>query len=295
MNRAWIVTALTATALLTGCTTYAKPDTALKGVSYTGGEWDSKAFLKCVEPGSNESVDNGGDTYYYPVGTRRWTFGNTPGADSGPILVSTNNNVELIQGGTITFNLDTSCEPYTDKTGRVWPGGKLQMFHDTIGRSAGAFFGEESTQVPDGWRNVLGAYLGGPGNRVMDAAGGNYTWQQLYTDKKSVDDFIAKVKTDLPGQLSALTGGENFFTIIDIQLDKPDLPGPLKDAQTAAEVEKKNQETAKSTQQVAQEFPGGPQAYQVWQQAEANRKETEAKAQCLATGKCNIVVAGVSG
>lgn len=297
MNRRRLTLAATAAMAvlgLTACSTYATPDTALKGLAYTGGSWDSKAFQKCIEPGSNEVIDNGGSTFYYPVGIRTWTFSNTSGADSPPITVSTSNNQELLQSGTITFELNTDCNKYVDTRGREWPGGPLQSFHDTIGRSANAFFDDESTVVPQGWRDTLGKFLGGPVNTSMDLKGGEYTWEGLYTDPAKVDEWIKKVQADMPAQLSALTGGEQYFKIISIRLDKPQLPGPLKAQFEQAEVDRKARENAAANQAAAGNFPGGPEAQQAWRSREAEIARVQAEADCLANAQCpkTIVVTG---
>lgn len=285
-----IIAAVAVAAGLSGCTSYATPDPSQVGLAYTGGGWDSKAFQRCIAAGGNEAIDNGGSTFYYPQGTRTWVFGTTPGADSGPILVSTKNNQELVQGGTITFTLNTSCERYTDAQGVEWPGGQLQAFHDKVGRSAGAYFGDDSTQVPQGWRDTLGKFLGGPANRSMDLQGGNYTWESLYTDPAAVNNWIAAVKADIPAKLKDLSGGDEYFRIVDIQLDKPDLPGPLKAQFERAEVDRKDRENTAANQSAASNFPGGPAAQQEWRAREADIARTEGEAKCLAEGRCNIVV-----
>lgn len=281
--------ALPAALLLAGCTTYAQPDTALRGVSYTGGEWESKAFNRCVEPGANETVDTGGATYYYPITVRTWDFSRRPGADSGPIMVSTKNNQELAVGGTITMRLVADCAPYTDKQGVLWPGGKLQKFHDEIGRSKGAFFGEESTQIPQGWRDTLSLYLGGPAERTMDTIGGNYDWQQLYSDPAVVKAFTDQAKQQIPGAISSITGGENYFEIIDIQIDKPDVSGELKAQMERAEADALARDNASAEQQFIAQFPGGAQAYQAWKDQRSRAQLQDAMARCFNEARCNAV------
>lgn len=271
--------------LLTGCSTYATPDTSSIGLAYTGGSWDNKYFQKCVPPGGNVAIDNGGDTSYYPVGTRTWAFGGGPGYDSGPILVSTSNNQELVVSGLITFTLDTDCTPWTDGAGKMWPGGRIQKFHETIGRSKGAAFGEDSTVVPQGWRDVLTLFLGGPANRVMDTAGGTVTWQQLYSDAGTVTSFQKTVTDDLPAKIKDATGGDEFFHIISVQIDKPTVPDALRvqlEAQQAAILE---QDTAGQKRAFQESWPGGITGYQAFQRQEAETR-------CLNEGRCPVVVPG---
>lgn len=272
-----------------GCSTYAQPDTALRGVSYTGGEWESKQFLRCVEPGANEAVDNGGSTYFYPITSRTWDFSNRLGADSPPIQVSTSNNQELAVSGTITFTLVTDCTEYTDEDGKLWPGGKLQKFHDTIGRSKGSFFGEESTVIPQGWRDMLAIYLGGPAERVMDTTGGGVTWQALYSDAATVSNFTKSVKDSVPAAIKSLTGGEVYFDITDIQIDKPTVGPALKTELENAERAALAQGTANAEKAFAVSFPGGLAGYQSYKTQIANENLANAQAECLRSGKCTSV------
>lgn len=273
--------------LLAGCTSYATPDTSSIGLAYTGGSWDAKTFQKCVNPGGNEAIDNGGDTAYYPVGTRTWAFGNGPGYDSGPILVSTSNNQELVVSGLITFTLDTDCTPWTDGATppKLWPGGKIQKFHETIGRSKGAFFGSDSTQVPQGWRDVLALFLGGPANRVMDTAGGTVTWQALYSDAAAVNTFTQKVTDDLPAKIKDATGGDEFFHIISVGIDKPTVPDALRAQLEAQQVAILEQDTAGQKRAFQEQWPGGISGYQAFQRQEAETR-------CLNEGRCPVVVPG---
>lgn len=296
MKRTMVAAALVAGGtLLTGCSTYATPDTNLKGVSYTGGEWDSKSFLRCIEPGANEAVDNGGATFYYPTNIRQFDFSTRPGADAPPINVSTSNNQELSVGGTISLRIVTDCTPFTDANGKNWPGGKLQKFNDEIGRGRGAFFGEESTVIPQGWRDMLGTFMGGPTERVMDNVGGGYTWQQLYSDKTLTDQFTAKVKEQIPAAISSLTGGEIYFEIIDIQVDKPNVSGALKAQMEASEAQILAQQTATSEQAFIAGFPGGATGYAAWQEQKSVQALRDAQARCYNEARCNAVPVGVSG
>lgn len=275
-----------------GACAYATPDTASIGLSYTGGSFESKAFDKCVSPGRRETSDWGGDVYYYPVGNRTWDFSTRPGADSPPFLVSTKNNQELIVSGTIVFRLVTDCSEYKDAQGKVWPGGKIQKFHDTIGRSKGAFFGEDSTQVPAGWVASLGLYLGGPSERAMDATGGNYTWQDLYSKPEVVAAFVDAVVRDIPSRVKDATGGEVYFEIVSVQLDKPTVPDALKKELEATEASILAQSRANQDKAFAESFPGGLSGYAAYKQQQAQADLAAAQARCLDAGKCTSVPFG---
>lgn len=291
-SRNWIwrlAVAALAVLALAGCSTYATPDTSSIGLAYTGGSYDDKYFEKCVPAGGNTAIDNGGDTAYYPQGTRTWAFG-VAGGDGPAIGVSTK-NMELATSGLITFTLDTSCTAWNDGKdgvgGKDWPGGKIQKFHETIGRSkAAAFPSGDSTQVPQGWKDVLAVYLGGPADRVMDTTAGDYTWQELYTQPAKVTAFTDKVAKDLPDKIKDATGGDSFFNIISVQINKPALPGPLLDEMNRKQQELQAQETEEQKRAFIASWPGGPAGYQAFQA----QQETDARILCLSQGRCPVVV-----
>lgn len=278
--------AVVLTLVTAGCA-FATPDTSQVAIDYTGGPFEGQEFNKCVDPGIRDQTNLFGYVYYYPAGTRTWDFSNRPGADSPPILVSTSNNQELIVSGTITFTLDTSCEEYTDAAGTVWPGGKLQKFNDTIGRGKGAYFGEDSTQIPQGWRDVLGLYLGGPAERAMDSTGGGFTWQDLYSRQDVAAQFTEAVTAQIPTLLSEQTGGENFFEIISIQIDKPTVPDALRNELQSREAALLSQATANDQLAFANGFPGGLSGYQAY-------LEQQARTKCYNDGRCIYVPDGVA-
>lgn len=280
-----IAAATMTTVALAGCTTYALPDTSSVGLAYTGGSWDSKAYQKCIPAGGNEAIDNGGDTAYYPQGTRTWAFGQAGG--DGPAIAVSTKNQELSVSGLITFTLDTTCTEWTDAAGKVWPGGPLQKFHETIGRSKGAEFTEDSTIVPQGWKDTLALFLGGPADRVMDITAGDYTWQQLYTDPVKAKAFTKTVADALPAQIKDATGGDTYFNIIAVQINKPTLPQALLDEMQLKEKELLAQETEAQKVAFQNSWPGGQVVYQEW----ARRN---AETNCLDSGKCTLVPAGMS-
>ena len=264
-----------ATVGLTGCSV-ADPDTSQLVLHYTGGPFSSQAFANCTAPGTR-SVDGPGDFhFYYPAGQRTFTFRSAPeneaapapGADAPAIRVSTRNQTELVVQGTITFTLNPSCEPYTDSTGRQWPGGKLQKFHDTIGRQHVAYADTGGVPQPAGWSSVLALYVGGPAERAMDNAGLAFEWQQLYSDAASKDAWTADVESRLP-QLIADQAGDDLFLINNIQLDKPGVPAGLRAELENNQAAQLRNQTAQVDQQAASRFPGGLAAYQDYQRHQA--------------------------
>jgi hypothetical protein len=278
--------ALAATATLAACS-YATPDTSSKGLSYTGGEWESKVFNKCVDPGGNEREDWGGYTAFYPVGVITWDFSMRPGAESGPLLVSTSNNQEMIQSGTVSLRLLADCSEWTDETGKVWPGGILQKWHEDIGQRNGAAFTEDSSVIPAGWIAALGKFVGAPAERAMDQTGGKYTWQDLYSNVAIQGKFAEEVKALLPDKIKAATGGTMYFEIISVELDKPTVPDALRNELVATEASILAQGRATQDSAFAESFPGGLPGYQAFLRQQAETK-------CLNDGRCTLVPAGAA-
>lgn len=286
-RRAAVALAGAALALSMAACSYATPDTSSIGLSYTGGEWDSKTFDNCVPAGGNTREDWGGYTAYYPVGVITFDFSDRPGAETGPLLVSTSNNQEIVQAGTVSLRLKTDCTSYTDPAGRTWPGGTLQKWHEEIGQRNGAAFTEDSSQIPPGWIAALGKFVGAPTERALDQAGGGFTWQQLYSDVDVQRRFVETVTAELPERMKASTGGELYFEIISVELDKPTVPDSLRAELTAREAAILSQQTASDQLTFANSFPGGLPGYQAY-------LEQQARIKCLNDGKCQFIPAGAS-
>lgn len=299
MNRrriALAAVAAVATVGLTGCSTYARPDTSSIGLMYSGGDYDVKEFQGCVQPGQNKAEDWSGKTSYYPTGVITVDFAARPDAEMPPIGVSTKNNQEIIQSGTISVRLQgLDCSPYTDKNGKVWPGGKLQKFHEEVGQRNGAEFTADSTQRPAGWIPVLITFVGAPTERSLDQAGGVYDWQKIYGDAQTQTDFGAEAKRLLPEKLAAAAGGEQYFDVLDVQLDKPTVSGALKDQMERAEADALARQNAAADQTFIATFPGGSAAYEAWkaQQSEARLKDSMAR--CFDENRCNAVPVPAAG
>jgi len=266
---------------VTGCSV-ADPDTSQVVLHYTGGAFSSQQFEYCTQPGIREIGGAGDFDFYYPAGQRTYVFSERPGADAPPIRVSTKNQTELIVRGAITFTLNPDCRAFTDATGREWKGGKLQKFHDTIGRQNTAYAGSGGEAMPGGWKNVLNIYVGAPAERAMDNAGIGFNWQDLYSNVDSKNAWTKAVEDKLP-QLIKDQAGDDLFLINNIQLDKPDVPDSLRAELENNQAAGLRQQTAQTDQQAAQSFPGGLAAYQDYQQKQAINK-------AIAEGRVNPLI-----
>jgi hypothetical protein len=298
LSRRWSVVGgvLLAIAVLSGCSTYARPDTSSIGLMYSGGDYDVKTFQGCVLPGDNIAEDWGGSTAYYPTGVITVDFAARPDSEMGPIGVSTSNNQEIIQSGTTSIRLQgLDCKPYTDATGKVWPGGKLQKFHEEVGQRNGAAFGADSSQRPSGWVPVLITFVGAPTERSLDQAGGVYPWQDIYGKADIQGAFAKEAIRLLPEKLAAAAGGEQYFDVLSVELDKPQVSGALKDQMERAEADALARTNAQADQDFIATFPGGAPAYQAWKDQQSDARLKDSMSRCFDEGRCNAVPVGPGG
>ena len=292
MKKATAITAMVVIAFgASGCSV-ADPDTSQIVLHYSGGAFSSQQFEYCTQPGIRSTGGSGDFDFYYPAGQRTYVFSDRPGADAPPIRVSTKNQTELIVRGAITFTLNPSCEPYTDSTGREWKGGKLQKFHDTIGRQNTAYADSGGDPMPDGWKSVLNIYVGAPAERAMDNAGIGFPWQDLYSNVDAKNAWTKAVEDRLP-QLIKDQAGDDLFIINNIQLDKPDVPDSLRAELENNQAAALRQQTAQTDQQAAQNWPGGLAAYQDYQQKQAiNKAISEGRVNPLIVPQGSPVIVG---
>lgn len=276
---------------LAGCSV-AAPSSDQVVLHYSGGAFSSQNFIECLAPGELAYDGPGDYHFYYPAGQRTFTFSDAEGADAPPIRVSTRNQTELIVRGTVTFTLNPDCTPYTDATGKQWPGGKLQKFHDTIGRQVTAYAEDGGVAQPGGWATALKLYVGGPAERAMDQAGLGYDWQKLYSDVATKNEWTDQVEKMLP-ELIRAQAGDDLFLINNIQLDKPDVPDTLRAELENNQAATLRQQTAQTDQRAATEFPGGLAAYQEYQRQQAITKAiTEGKVNPLIIPQGSPIIAG---
>jgi hypothetical protein len=259
---------------LAGCST-ADPNPSEIGLRYNGGPFSGQEFLNCIAPGSRQVNGPNSQYFYYPFGTRTYNFAGgvnapAPGADEGAILVNTKNNVQMVVTGSITFRLNDSCTPYTDSNGHFWPGGMLQKFHDTIGRSHAMFAGDSNADFAGNttWGQGLNLFLGGPAGKALNNAGLAYNWQDLNSNLDVRNKFVAAAEADIK-TLITQQAGDDFFLIQNVQVDQPQPPPNLIDQMTNLQAQQLQNQTAQQTQQLAANWPGGINGYQDYLQKQA--------------------------
>jgi hypothetical protein len=261
------LTCLTALALvLTGCS-IANPTSSEVSLQYGAGPFDSRKFVECETDRDVSDVND--DHYYYPSGQRDFTFGESDGIDSAPLTSTTQDAQEIKVTGTVKFTLNTDCAEFTDPTGKVWPGGKLQMFHELIAYKYDAAPTDGGEQMKEGWTALLRNYVGAALDRATDNEALKYPWQKLYTDAPSKAQWERDVLDQLPEVLKSLTQGVDLITINSVLLQKPGIQEALVQGLTEKQAAQLRSEAAEVDKQAAANFPGGIPGYQAYQQQQA--------------------------
>lgn len=234
-----------------------------KALEYEGGSFDGKNYVACYDTGTHEYPGAGNTFAYYPTGQRDFTFSNAKDArsDMAALTVTTKDNQELIVNGTVKLTLNTDCKEFKDPTGKVWPGGRLQMFHELIGKKYGANNTEGDQPQGDGWGDMLQNYVGAALDSAMDTAALNYNQLALYSDSEVKREWQADVKKALPEILRQLTQGVDMFTINTVLVQKPTVRGKISDALTEKQAAVLRGDAAEIDVKAAKSFPGGYIAY----------------------------------
>lgn len=271
MNRrlATIATLSTLAVTLTACS-IANTNGGEAALHYEDG-WlaEGKAYEFCVPPNTYETGGVHDRNLYYPAGQRDFTFSNNKGADSAALSSATKDSQEITVTGTVKFTLNTDCSEFKDPTGKVWPGGKLQFFHELIGLKYTAFNEEGGQPTNDGWAQMLTNYLGAAIDRAADNEALKYNLLALYSNAETKADWERDVLDQLPDTLKSLTQGVDLFTINSVLLQKPGVAPKIKDGLTEQQAAKLRAQAVQIDKDAAANFPGGINAYQQYQQQQA--------------------------
>lgn len=267
--------------LVTGCS-IANTTASEVALQYGAGVLDSRTFVACIPAATREINDVADDHYYYPAGQRDFTFSNQDGTDSAALTSTTKDAQEITVMGTVKFTLDTSCTAFTDPSGKTWPGGKIQMFHELIAQKYTAAPLDGGQQMQSGWLGVLRNYLGAALDRATDNEALKYGWQQLYTDIAAKAQWEQDVLNQLPAVLRSLTLDVDVFQINAVLLQKPTIAPQLQAGLTEKQAAELRAQAVDVDRRVADSFPGGMAAYQAYQQQQAvNQAIKEGKVQVL--------------
>lgn len=243
---------------LSGCSV-ADPDTSQVVLHYSGGSFSNQAFVECIQPGIRSVNSVNENYYYYPHGTRVYPF---------RANVNTKNNVLVSVGGSITFRLHEDCRPYKDKQGLDWPGGIFQKFHDTIGKSHNMYASDGGEPQPQGWNEGLDLFLGQPAVKALNNAGLAYNWQDIYGNLELRNQFVKDGSKDIVSLVDQ-QAGDDYFDILNVQIDQPSIPESLSDQNTEYQKQQLQNQQAEQAKNLAAGFPGGLLGYQEFQQRAA--------------------------
>lgn len=260
---------LSAALVVSGCS-IANTNGAEAALHYEDG-WlaEGKAFEFCVPTNTYETGGVHDRNLYYPAGQRDFTFNANKGSDMAPLTSATKDSQEVSVSGTVKFTLNVDCKEFTDSSGKVWPGGKLQMFHELIGNNYEAFNTEGGMPTNDGWRRMLTNYVGAAIDRATDNEALKYNLLDLYSNADIKAAWEKDVLGQLPKILNTLTQGMDLFKINAVLLQKPGVAPKIADGLSEQQAAKLRASAVDIDKQAAENFPGGITAYQAYQQQQA--------------------------
>lgn len=261
----FILAALT----LAGCS-IANTNGAEAALHYEDG-WlaEGKAFEFCVPTNTYETGGVHDRNLYYPAGQRDFTFNGNDGSDMAPLTSATKDSQEISVSGTVKFTLNVDCKEFKDASGKVWPGGKLQMFHELIGNNYEAYNIDGGQPTSKGWSRMLANYVGAAIDRATDNEALKYNLLDLYSNAEIKASWEKDVLGQLPKILNSLTQGMDLFKINAVLLQKPGVAPKIADGLSEQQAAKLRASAVDIDKQAAENFPGGIAAYQAYQQQQA--------------------------
>lgn len=277
--------------VVTGCT-IANTTASEVALQYGAGPFDSRVYVSCVPVNTREVNDVNDDHYYYPAGQRDFSFANQ-GGDAAPLTANTKDSLEIKVSGTVKFTLNTDCAEFKDPTGKVWPGGKLQMFHELIASKFGAAPMEGGEPMPEGWKNLLVNYLLAAIDRAVDNEALKYGYADLYADADKKAAWERDVLKQIPEVLRSLTQGVDLISINSVLLQKPEVPGQIVNGYADKQAAELRAAAVEVDKRAAADFPGGLAAYQAYQQQQAvNQAIKDGKVQVLPVPQGSPIIVG---
>jgi hypothetical protein len=285
------LTILFSSLVLAGCS-IANTTASEVALQYGAGPFDSRVYVSCVPANTRDVNDVNDDHYYYPAGQRDFTFA-AQGGDAAPLTANTRDSLEIKVSGTVKFTLNTDCAEYKDPSGKVWPGGKLQMFHELIASKFGAAPLDGGAPMGDGWKNLLINYLLAAIDRAVDNEALKYGYTDLYASADKKAAWERDVLAQIPEILRSLTQGVDLITINSVLLQKPDVPGQIVSGYADKQAAELRAAAVEVDKRAAAEFPGGIAGYQAYQQQQAvNQAIKDGKVQVIPIPAGSPVIVG---
>lgn len=247
-------------------------------LQYEGGAFESLAYYECFGGSTLERNDMGDTHYFYPTGGRDFTFSRAKTADTAPLSSLTGDNQQLVVLGTVKFSMTLSCAEFTDPSGKKWPGGTAQYFHELYGTkdpSKPVYNTAGNQPYGEGWRNFLEQYVGFAVDRIVDDQAKPFKLGELRTDPAVRAQWETAVKEKLPNMLKRLLGGVQVFKVTEVVLQQPEVRGEVADAEAQRAAAQITAEAAKIDKDTAATWPGGINAYLEYKRQVAVNKAIE--------------------
>lgn len=282
MKKRIIALSVAMLALVTACSTVSTSASEI-ALQYGGGTWDSANFAQCHSSGFKSTTQSPSDSYkYYPIGQRDFSFGDAKGLDSAALAATTKDTQAIKVTGTVKFMMNISCREFKDPTGKTWPGGTVQYFHELYGDKDHAYNDEGGQAYGENWSKMLRQYMGFAVDREVDDGSIQLTLNELVTSDVKKDDWENAVQEALPETLKKMTGGVEIFKVTEVLLQRPGVSQKFADAQAEKAAAVVRAEAVKIDQQAAKDFPGGLPAYQAYLQQQAVNE-------AIKSGKVNVL------
>lgn len=240
-------------------------------LQYEGGPIDSSSYYECFGGGTKEHNDVGDVHYYYPVGQRDFSFSSDEkkGADSAALTATTKDLQEVKVEGTVKFTLNLTCEEFKDPSGKIWPGGTAQFFHEIFGSKHQAYNNDGGQAYGEGWSKLLREYVGFAVDQTVDNATLTLTLDELRASESAKTGWQGAVQKNLTEAVKKLTGGVEVFRINTVLLQRPGVNPKISDALAEKQAAQIVADASSIDAQAASTWPGGISAYLEYKRQQA--------------------------
>jgi hypothetical protein len=271
MRKAFIAALAVLLAFVVGACSTVSTSASEVALQYEGGAFDSSAYFACFGDSTKEYNDVGDNHYYYPTGQRDFSFSNDEGkhADSAALTATTKNLQDVKVEGTVKFTMKLSCEPFKDPSGKSWPGGTAQMFHELYGAKAQAYNEDGGQAYGQGWSNLLNEYLGFAVDQSVDDATLTLTLDELRAGDGVKVRWQNQAKDNLTRAVKSLTGGVEIFKITEVLLQRPGVNPKIADAEAQRQASQILADASGIDRKTAETWPGGITAYLEYKRQQA--------------------------
>jgi hypothetical protein len=201
-------------------------DPSYQTLRYAGGDFSGSKFKECLDPGQKIATND--KLYAYPTTQRQdvWDSDNynkgTKSADHPDLPLTAKGGVQMNFKVKVDFALNTSCAPVKDNTGKSWPGGVVQAFHELVGKTRGAYFNVGQTGLnaySSGWLWAMDTYVSTPVIGDLTVQAKQYTPDQLWQDpnvgRKMESALMSRIESEINAGMET---DLQFYHIAGIQI-----------------------------------------------------------------------------